>query len=164
MLLNATCIVFFLHIYKLLLNQLSSIYKNLLNYLFSVSFSFHINFSSLLPFSFIICNLINSSINILAIVVVVCWERLEAGGEGDDRGWDDWMASPTWRMWVWVNSGSWWWTGRPGLLQSMGSLFGHRMAATIPGIQWKNRDLFSSFQKRRTFPKKISVRLHHKFG
>ena len=37
-----------------------------------------------------------------------CWERLRAGGEGDDRGWDGWMASPTRRMWVWVNSGSWW--------------------------------------------------------
>ena len=48
-----------------------------------------------------------------------CWERLKAGGEGDDTGWDNWMASPT--PWVWVNSGSWWWTGRPSLLQSMGS-------------------------------------------
>ena len=42
------------------------------------------------------------------------------GGEGDDRGWDGWMASPTQWTWVWVNSGSWWWTGRPGLLLSMG--------------------------------------------
>ena len=42
-------------------------------------------------------------------------------GEGDDRGWDDWMASPTQWTWVWVNSRSWWWTGRPGVLQSMGS-------------------------------------------
>ena len=50
-----------------------------------------------------------------------CWERLKAGGEGDDRGWDGWMASPTQRTWVWVHSGSWWWTGRPGVLQSMGS-------------------------------------------
>ena len=50
-----------------------------------------------------------------------CWERLKVGGEGDDRGWDGWMASPTQCTWVWVNSGSWWWTGRPGLLQSMGS-------------------------------------------
>ena len=49
-----------------------------------------------------------------------CWERLRARGEGDDRGWDGWMASPTQRTWVWVNSGSWWWTGRPGVLQSMG--------------------------------------------
>ena len=50
-----------------------------------------------------------------------CWERLRAGGEGDDRGWDGWMASPTQWTWVWVNSGSWWWTGRTGVLQSMGS-------------------------------------------
>ena len=50
-----------------------------------------------------------------------CWERLKAGGEGDDRGWDDWIASLTQRTRVWVNSGSWWWTGRPGILQSMGS-------------------------------------------
>ena len=50
-----------------------------------------------------------------------CWERLKARGEGDDRGWDGWMASPTQWAWVWVNSGSWWWTGRPGVLQSMGS-------------------------------------------
>ena len=43
------------------------------------------------------------------------------GGEGDDRGWDGWMSSPTWWTWVWVSSGSWWWTGKPGVLQSMGS-------------------------------------------
>ena len=49
-----------------------------------------------------------------------CWEGLRAGGEGDNRGWDGWMASPTWWTWVWVNSGSWWWTGRPGVLQFMG--------------------------------------------
>ena len=48
-----------------------------------------------------------------------CWERLRVREEGD-RGWDDWMASPTQWTWVWVNSGSWWWTGRPGVLQSMG--------------------------------------------
>ena len=50
-----------------------------------------------------------------------CWEGLGAGGEGDDRGWDGWMASPTQWTWVWVNSESWWWTGRPGVLQFMGS-------------------------------------------
>ena len=49
------------------------------------------------------------------------WERLKAGGEGDDRGWDGWMASPTQWMWVWVDSGIREWTGRPGLLRSMGS-------------------------------------------
>ena len=50
-----------------------------------------------------------------------CWERLKVGGEGDNRVWDGWMASLTQWTWVWVNSGSWWWTGRPGVLQSMGS-------------------------------------------
>ena len=50
-----------------------------------------------------------------------CWERLKVGGEGDNRGRDGWMASPTQWAWVWLNSGSWWWTGRPGVLQSMGS-------------------------------------------
>ena len=50
-----------------------------------------------------------------------CWERLKAGGERDNRGWDGWMASPTQWTWVWVNSRSWWWTGRPGVLQFMGS-------------------------------------------
>ena len=50
-----------------------------------------------------------------------CWEGLGAGGEGDDRGWDGWMASLTRCTWVWVNSGSWWWTGRPGVLRFMGS-------------------------------------------
>ena len=44
-----------------------------------------------------------------------CWEGLGAEGEGDYRGWDRWMASPMWWTWVWVDSGSWWWTGRPGL-------------------------------------------------
>ena len=49
------------------------------------------------------------------------WERLKVGGEGNNRGWDGWMASPTQWTWVWVNSRSGWWTGRPGMLQSMGS-------------------------------------------
>ena len=48
-------------------------------------------------------------------------ERLRTRGDGDDRGWDGWMASPTRWTWVWMNSGSWWWTGRPGVLQFMGS-------------------------------------------
>ena len=49
------------------------------------------------------------------------WEGLGAGGEGDERRWDSWMASPTRWTWVWVNSGSWWWTGRPGVMLFMGS-------------------------------------------
>ena len=50
-----------------------------------------------------------------------CWKRLKAGGNKDDKGWDGWMASQTQWTWVWVHSGSWWWTGKPGVLQSMGS-------------------------------------------
>ena len=50
-----------------------------------------------------------------------CWERLKAGGEGDDRGWDGWMASLTQWTWIWVRSGSWHWKGKPGMLQCMGS-------------------------------------------
>ena len=46
---------------------------------------------------------------------------MKVGGEGDDRGWDGWMASPTWWTWVWVSSRSWWWTRQPGVLQSIGS-------------------------------------------
>ena len=48
-----------------------------------------------------------------------CWEILKAGGEGDDRGWDGWMASPTQWTWVWVSSGSRWWTGKPGVLHTV---------------------------------------------
>ena len=58
-----------------------------------------------------------------------CWERLRAEEEGDDRGWDGWMASPTQWTWVWVNSVSWWWTGRPGVLRFTGSQrVGHNWA------------------------------------
>ena len=49
-----------------------------------------------------------------------CWERLRAGGEGDDRRWYGWMASLTWWTWVWAGSRSWCWTGKPGVLQSTG--------------------------------------------
>ena len=61
-----------------------------------------------------------------------CWEGLGAGGERDYRGWDGWMASITWWMWVWVNSGSWCWTGRPGVLRFMGSQrVGHEWATEL---------------------------------
>ena len=50
-----------------------------------------------------------------------CWETLRAGGKGDDRGWDGWMTSSTQWTWVWMDSGSWWWTGRPGMLRFLGS-------------------------------------------
>ena len=61
-----------------------------------------------------------------------CWEGLGAGGEGNDRGWDGWMASPTRWAWVWVNSGGWWWTGRPSVLWFMGSQrVGHDWATEL---------------------------------
>ena len=61
-----------------------------------------------------------------------CWEGLGTGGGGEDRGWDGWMASPTQWAWVWVNSGSWWWTGRPGVLGFMGSQrVGHNWATEL---------------------------------
>ena len=60
------------------------------------------------------------------------WEGLGAVGEGDDRGWDGWIASPTRWTWVWVNSLSWWWTGRPGMLRFMGSQrVGHDWATEL---------------------------------
>ena len=62
------------------------------------------------------------------------WGGLGAG-EGDDRGWNGWMASQTRWMWVWVNSGSWWWTGRPGVLWFMGSQrVGHNWATELNWI------------------------------
>ena len=50
-----------------------------------------------------------------------CWERLRAEGEGEDRGWDGWVASPPWWTWFWASSRSWWRIGKPGVLQYMGS-------------------------------------------
>ena len=67
-----------------------------------------------------------------------CWAGLGAGGEGDARGWDGWMASLTRWTWVWVNSGSWWWTGRPGVLWFMGSLrVGHDWATELNWTELK---------------------------
>ena len=75
-----------------------------------------------------------------------CWERLKAGGEGDDKGWDGWMASPTRWTWVWVSSGIWWWTEKPGLLQSMGSQrVRHDRAAELIPIFYSCTDFFVSF-------------------
>ena len=62
----------------------------------------------------------NQYTEISCISIYWCWEGLGAGREGNDIGWDGWMASPTQWPWVWVNSGSWWWTGRPGVLRFMG--------------------------------------------
>ena len=67
-----------------------------------------------------------------------CWEGLGAGGEGDDQGWDGWMASRTRWTWIWVNCGSWWWTGRPGVLRFMGSQrVGHDWETELNWIKWE---------------------------
>ena len=78
-----------------------------------------------------------------------CWEGLGAGGEGDDRGWegDDRvrMASLTRWTWVWVNSGSWWWTGRPGVLRFMGSRrVGHDWATELNWTELKTVSITAS--------------------
>ena len=69
-----------------------------------------------------------------------CLERLKVGGEGNERGWNGWMASPTRWTWVWVNSRSWWWTGRPGMLQSIGSQRVRHDWATE--VNWTERPQF----------------------
>ena len=76
-----------------------------------------------------------------------CWEGLGAGAEGDDRGWDGWMASLIRWAWVWVNSWSWWWTGRPGMLRFMGlQRVGHDWATelnwtdALQWSQWKTKE------------------------
>ena len=67
-----------------------------------------------------------------------CWERLKVGGEGEDRGWEGCMASLTQQTWVWVDSGSWWWTGKPGVLQSMGS---QRVLDMTEQLNWTENPL-----------------------
>ena len=70
-----------------------------------------------------------------------CWERLKAKEEGDDRGWDGWMASPTQWIWLWVNYRSWWWTGRPGVLRIMGSQrVRHNWATELNWIKFSQGD------------------------
>ena len=76
-----------------------------------------------------------------------CWEGLGAGGKGDDRGRDGWMASLTWWTWVWVNSRSWWWTGRPGVLRFMGlKRVGHDWATEL---NWTDTQTQSKSDKYR---------------
>ena len=77
-----------------------------------------------------------------------CLERSKAGGEGDDRGWDGWMASPTQWTWVWASSGSWWWTRRPAMLQSMG--------LQRTGHNWSTELLLEKWCLRRDFNLAIS--------
>ena len=70
------------------------------------------------------------------------WERLKVGREGDDRGWDGWMASPTRWTWVWVSSRSWWWTEKPGMLQSMGlQRVGHNWETELNWTETHSKNL-----------------------
>ena len=79
-----------------------------------------------------------------------CWERLKAGGEGYDRRYDGWMASPMWWTWVWIDSESWWWTGKPGVLQSMGlQRVGHDW---VTELQYFNATFHLSNFKKNTVP------------
>ena len=80
------------------------------------------------------------------------WERLKAGGVGDNRGWDGWMASPTQWTWVWAGSGSWWWTGKPGVLQSMGSQSRIRLSDWTEGFWTKSMKKISiKIKKKKRF-------------
>ena len=84
------------------------------------------------------------------------WERLKAGGEGCGRGWDGWMASPTWWTWVWESSRSWWWTGKPGLLQSIVSQrVRHDWATELTGwilcVRLRSADLYKISLKQGAF-------------
>ena len=65
-----------------------------------------------------------------------CWERLKTGGEGDNRGWDGWMASLIRWSWVWVSFGSWWWTGKPGKLQFMGVTKNQTQLEQLNRTEW----------------------------
>ena len=91
-----------------------------------------------------------------------CWGRLRAGGEGDDdRGWDGWMASLTRWTWVWVNSRSWWWTGRPGMLQFMGS------QRVTDRLNWTEMNLWQrrqehTMEKRQSLQSVVPGQLHVK--
>ena len=95
-----------------------------------------------------------------------CWEGLRAEGEGDDRGWDSWMASPTQWTWVWVDSRSWWWTGMPGVLWFMGlQRVGHDWVTELnwtdpfsvlgsnPGYHTIFRNFLFSREKKKRAPK-----------
>ena len=86
-----------------------------------------------------------------------CWERVKAGGEGDDRGRDGWMASPTRWTWIWVNSGSWWWTGRPDMLHSMRlQRVAHdwvtELSWNFSKKEWSSESLIVTFQTQWLYP------------
>ena len=78
-----------------------------------------------------------------------CWERLKAGGEWDERGWKSCMALLTWWTWVWPSSRTWWWTGKPGMLQSMGSQkVRHNWATELNSLKMLGRPNRPIFQTK----------------
>ena len=85
------------------------------------------------------------------------WGRLKVGGEGDDRGWDGWMASPTQWTWVCANFGSWWWTGKPSVLQSMG-------LQRTEWLNWTEVCHSSSSREQMSFNFKAAINVHSDFG
>ena len=85
-----------------------------------------------------------------------CWEGLKAGGEGDNRGWDGWMASLTQWTWVWVNSGSWWWTGGLACCDS----WGHRESDTTEPLIWSDLMFYVSVVHSHLLLR--SIQLHDK--
>ena len=78
-----------------------------------------------------------------------CWGRLKAGGKRDDRRWEGWVASLTRWTWVWASSGSWWWTGKPGVVQSMGSQRGRHDWTTV--LNWMRYFVLFSYQVRKPY-------------
>ena len=96
-----------------------------------------------------------------------CWEGFAAGEEGDDRGWDGWMASPSWWIWVWVNSGSWWWTGRSGVLRFMGlQRVGHNWATKLNWTEMmvKNTIFLSNSPRIKKKKKTPTLKTCNNFG
>ena len=93
-----------------------------------------------------------------------CWERLKAG-EGNDRERDDWMASPTQWTWIWTSSGKWWGTGKPGMLQSMGSQRDGNNWATEQQQISPERELYNSKDKQgpSLHPQKLTQLVGHRY-
>ena len=85
-----------------------------------------------------------------------CWERVKAGGEGDARGWDGWMASLTRWTWVWARSGRWWWTGKPGVLQPMGSQ--RVIHDRVTEVNWTDREKIPEVVEKVKIRDKVSCR------
>ena len=90
-----------------------------------------------------------------------CWERLKMGGEGNNRGWDGWMASPTRWTWGWVGSGSWWWTGKPGVLQYMEL---ERVRHDLGTEQWTTTSHFYTVQNAQLLIKSLEGKSSYLFN